>query len=256
MLKIRSKRNSKVFSTNKKTLACYVLAGYPDEEAFFDVLKACNDSCFDILEIGFPSFSPYLDGVVIRDAHSKVNKDVCTKEAYWKRIRSATDKPIWVMGYHSDLKNSGIYQALYKDDLIDAYVIPDITNEERKKLYLESDSSYFDFVGFTNPDMEESELVDVFETFPIVYEQLYVGQTGAVAEKEVYHPMLELSNKYPDKNGLAGFGISKREQIEKLYNEGFEGAIVGTGIIRHLNESLSKMEEYMKELGGAKEKWQ
>ena len=68
--------------------------------------------------------------------------------------------------------------------------------------------------------------------------------------------MLELSNKYPDKNGLAGFGISKREQIEKLYNEGFEGAIVGTGIIRHLNESLSKMEEYMKELGGAKEKWQ
>ena len=87
------------------------------------------------------------------------------------------------MGYHSDLKNSGIYQALYKDDLIDAYVIPDITNEERKKLYLESDSSYFDFVGFTNPDMEESELVDVFETFPIVYEQLYVGQTGAVAEK-------------------------------------------------------------------------
>ena len=169
MLDIRSERNKKTFIDNKKTLACYILAGYPDEEKFFDVLEICSFSQFDILEIGFPSHNPYLDGSVIADAHSKVNKEVCTSLEYWRRIRENTDKPIWLMGYYEDLVKDDICKTLYREKLIDALVIPDISNQERERLSLETKGSSFDIVGFTNPNMSKEELTLVFETFPIVY---------------------------------------------------------------------------------------
>ena len=256
MLEIRSERNKRAFLYNNKTLACYILAGYPDEEKFFDVLEICNMSQFDILEIGFPSHNPYLDGSVISDAHGIVDKEICTSLEYWRRIREKTEKPIWLMGYFEDLMKDDICKTLYSEKLIDGLVVPDISNQERERLYLETEGFPFDIVGFTNPNMPREELTSVFETFPIVYEQLYVGQTGSVTEKEMYHPMLELSKEYKNKYGLAGFGISRKGQVEKLYSEGFEGAIIGTGIVRHLNESLSSMKHYMDDLGGAKEKWQ
>lgn len=256
MIEIRSDRNKKYLNSGKKLLACYILAGYPNNESFMDVLAVCNESNFDILEIGFPSNDPYYDGAIIAAAHQQVMKDYCQSKEYWAKIRSMTNKPIWIMGYKNDLLDTKAYLDLCQNNMIDGIVIPDITNKDRIDLASKLAHLKVDVIGFANPNMEDIELNEILSTFPIIYEQLYVGQTGCTSDKEIYHHMLEISTTYPDKYILAGFGINTCRHIVKLFKEGFSGAIIGTGIIKELNKSLDFMRTYLKELGKAKEIWE
>ncbi len=255
MTEVFSKRNIDLANHGKK-LVGYILAGYPDEERFFDVLKVCEEAPVDIMEIGFPSRDPYSDGEVISKAHGCVNKDVACDISYWRRIRGSTKKAIWMMGYRKDLIESGIYRQFAKERVVDGFVIPDIDNESRMALAEELSDSSIDVVGFANPGMSIDEFSAIFSNFNLVYEQLYVGQTGNSSESiEMYHPMLNESKKHPNVISFAGFGISRKEQVIKMFREGFDGAIIGTAIIKHLNESLDSMRSYLLDIGEAKSTW-
>ena len=56
--------------------------------------------------------------------------------------------------------------------------------------------------------------------------------------------------------GLNALGISTCEQVVRKYKEGFRGVIIGTAIVKHLNESLESLRAYISDIGRAKEEWQ
>lgn len=256
MIEISSDRTKILLERRGKLLVGYVLAGYPGCEEFFDILDVINRSSLDIIELGFASSDPYSDGQVIADAHRAVDKSICCSLDYWTRIRKATDKPIWAMAYERDFIESGLYLEFSRAGVLDGVVIPDLKERERVALIPQLNPYGVDVIGFSNPDMSDSELDDVFSTFPLVYEQLYVGQTGKGSAVEMYHHMLEKSLGYPHVVGLAGFGISTCEQVVRKYKEGFRGVIIGTAIVKHLNESLESLRSYISDIGRAKEEWQ
>lgn len=256
MIDISSCRTRSLIGKGGKLLVGYVLAGYPGNESFFEVLDAINSSSLDIIELGFASPNPYSDGQVIASAHRAVDRGICCSLEYWARIRKATDKPIWAMAYEKDFIESGLYLEFSRAGVIDGIVIPDLGEEERVSLIPELRDYGVDVIGFSNPDMTDDELDDVFSTFPLVYEQLYVGQTGKGSPVEMYHHMLDRSLCYPHVVGLAGFGISTSEQVERKYGEGFGGVIIGTAIVKHLNESLESLKAYLADIGRAKQQWQ
>jgi len=256
MNSIASQRTRAVAEVQKKLLVGYVLAGYPSSDSFFSTLKICEKSPLDIIEIGFPSQNPFADGPVIATAHKATDKQTACSLAYWEKIRKATDKPIWLMAYSGDFIGSGVYRKFAKNRLIDGMVVPDASLAVRKEIRKEVGVDGIDVIGFVNPKMSGSKMDEVFSDFPLVYEQLYVGQTGTVQIKDVYHPMLERSLTRKDVLGFAGFGISTAERVAKLYADGFHGAIIGTEIIKRLNVSPSALETYLKDLGRAKEQWQ
>ena len=256
MTSIYSKRTLSLVKGGRKLLVGYVLAGYPGKEDFFRVLDVINSSPLDIIELGFASDDPYSDGAVIAEAHKAVDRKQCCSLAYWKRIRDYTDKPVWMMGYGKDIVDSGIYTDFCRSGVIDGLVIPDLDEKKRVSLISEAGRYGVDVIGFSNPDMDDEELGDVFSTFPLVYEQLYVGKTGKGSQVETYHHMLDKALTYSHVVGLAGFGISTAEQVERKYREGFDGVIIGTAIIRHLNESLASLSGYLEDIGRVKETWQ
>lgn len=256
MNSIKSLRTAKLLQSGKKFLVGYILAGYPDNDSFFDVLEVINESKFDILEIGFPSSDPYSDGKIIADAHKAVDKQVCCSLLYWEKIRQNTTKPIWIMGYKHDLLNKDLYLQLARQNLVDGIVIPDITNEDRVHLQEKIGNTNIDIIGFSNPEMSKEELEYVFSNFSLMYEQLYVGQTGIPNEEEEYHEMLSRSLKNKDVYGFAGFGISTPEKVDTLFKEGFHGAIIGTAIVKHINISLDSLKAYLQSLGETKQAWQ
>ena len=255
MIDIVSERISKTIKENEKLLVGYALSGYPGSKEFFKLLKILEDSSLDVLELGFASANPYSDGDVIASAHRAVDRTLCCSLPYWREIRENTRKPIWIMAYEKDFIESGIYMDFCGAKVIDGIVIPDLEEKKRISLIDKVRPYGVDVIGFTNPDMSDSELDDVFSTFPLVYEQLYVGQTGKGSSSEMYHHMLDKSLEYPGVIGCAGFGISTKEQVERNYREGFHGVIIGTAIVKHLNQSFSALEEYLSDIGRAKSSW-
>ena len=250
---IHSKRTRQAIEQGKKFIVGYVLAGYKDEAQFFDTLQLCEDHHVDILEIGFPSHKPYADGTVIREAHEAVNLAVATSLEYWRKIRESTDKPIWLMAYHEDFIASDVYKAFAQERLVDALVIPDADHQTRLRLQRELKEFEIDIVGFANPHMSETELSQVLSQFALVYEQLYVGQTGTEQKETMYHEMLSYTlEKFPHVICFGGFGLNTPKKIQEVLKDGFFGAVIGTEIIKQVNKSSGHLASFLQEIDEVK----
>jgi len=248
-VRLVSELNRETFGNKENVLIGYLVAGYPTQESFLDIIKRCDDAKLDIFEIGLPSKNPYNDGEVIRKAHSIVTKSDKNGIEYFKKIRSLTSKPIWIMAYYEDLISTKKHVEYAKSGVVDAYVIPNIPYEERVELKKNMEAYNVDVLGFTNPSMDDAKMNQNFDSFDIVYEQLYSGQTGSRNSSDEYSYMLELSKKKSDLIKIAGFGINTKEKSLKLVNEGYDGVIIGTEMVRKLNVSIDTMIEFINEVG-------
>lgn len=229
-------------------LACYITAGYPDKESFFQVLKDCSMDGMSIIEIGFPSENPYADGEVIKKAHQKVDKSIAHDMDFWRKIRKTVDNPIWIMGYYKDLCETGIYLTLAQLGLVDVYVIPDAKIEEALRLQKELQCYGVEVIGFTLDIMQKEEIDVILNRFPLIYQQLYKGVTGMDVKGEEYRQLLQYSRNNSDDIIFAGFGISSGKRVRELLELGFYGVVIGTAVIRAMNESETKMCNFLEEL--------
>ena len=244
---IHSIRNRKAVESGKLFVG-FLLAGYPDKQSFLDIIKGCDCAGIDVFEVGFPANDPFYDGEVIRSAQQKTDKNICRDIDYWEKIRRATNKPIWLMGYRADLIESGFYKILASKHLVDAYIIPELTMKERIDMARELEPFGIDIMGFINPNQCSSEKRICFENFSLVYQQLYDGPTGMAVVTDDYKDLLEWALSYDHVYEFAGFGINSSARAEELLTGGFHGVIIGSSMICRLNESKDKLYEFTREL--------
>lgn len=247
MKTLASKRNLAAVERGK-LLVGYLTAGFPDRESMPEIMTGCALAGLDIFELGYPADNPALDGEVIQRAHSLVDPSVRTDIDYWQRLRAAVENPIWVMAYRNDIIPSGFYLELARRGLIDALVLPDSDFSERIALCAELAPLQVDVLGFVNPDMPDAEQQMCFESFPLVYQQLYSGPTGMTVTGGGYEKTLQLARSVGNIKVFAGFGISTPERVGQLLSGGFDGAIVGTALMKKLNESPDELYTFISEL--------
>jgi tryptophan synthase alpha chain len=253
MINIHSKKNEALVNREDPFLIGYLLAGYKSTEELFEILKQIPDNSIDVLELGFPSANPYSDGPVIANAHSIVDRDVACSVEYWQKLKSIYNKPIWLMAYREDFIANGLYKEFAKNQLIDAIVIPDTSNEERIELQKELKSYNIDVVGFVNPLMSEEQMDDILSQFTFIYEQLYVGQTGSNHTETNYDSMLTYTlEKYPNTIPFAGFGLNTKEKLDVVYSKGFKGAVIGTELLKRYNESKESLVDFLLDVSRSK----
>ena len=87
----------------------------------------------------------------------------------------------------------------------------------------------------------------------LVYEQLYAGKTGEANHESHYAGMLAYSRAHSDALCFAGFGISTRKKVEEVISAGFDGAVIGTELIRRLNTSLEEFGDFIENVHRAVE---
>lgn len=253
MINIYSKKNKALANRNNPFLIGYLLAGYKKTDELLEDLIQVPDDTMDVLELGFPSSNPYSDGDVIATAHSMVDRKVACSIEYWQKVKDLYKKPIWLMAYREDFIESGIYKEFAKNQLIDAIVIPDTTNEERIKLQEELKEYNIDVVGFVNPSMSEEQLDEVLSEFTFIYEQLYVGQTGSNHSETNYDSMLNYTlNKYPNTIPFAGFGLNNKKKLDVVYSKGFKGAVIGTELLKRYNISKEELFNFLIDISRSK----
>lgn len=248
MKQICSLRNQKALQNKGNLLVGYLPQAYPDGETFVTLLPLCQKAGMDILEIGYPASNPTADGQVIRQAHQMIDKAHATDLEYWQKIRQSTSCPIWVMGYAQDLVETGAYLALAKAGVMDALVVPDLPCLDCERIADELAEYQVDVVAFSRPDMGLDEMDFCFTNFALVYQQLYAGQTGGSEVDPRYKELLKIAKKFDGTFVFAGFGINTPQRVREIFSDGFDGAIVGTAMVKKLNESQQDLIEFIEQI--------
>lgn len=248
MRKLCSRRNREIIEKNEPLLVGYLTAGYPHKEEFPRILARCSEAGLDIVEIGFPAQDPSSDGEVIRHAHEQVDRQISHDIEYWKTLRSSTHCPIWLMGYRQDLIDTGMYKKLAEAGVLDGLVVPDIAPEETFRLGEELAPFQVDMVCFMKADYSREVAQECMENSSLLYYQLLSGPTGTKGKSGDYSQALEFAGRRENCYLFAGFGIDSPGRARELVTAGFKGAIVGTAMIRKLNQSEHELYEYIREM--------
>lgn len=236
-----SERMKNLVKKGQKMFVGYLLAGYPTNSEFLELLSSCEE--IDIVEIGFPSRNPYADGEAIQNAHQSVDTEPACELSYWKKIRERLHQPIWIMAYQKDFITPGICLEFARNHLMDGVVIPDADDLDKLSDVLHPYG--VDVIRTVNPGMSQEELREILEKTSIVYEQLYVGKTGEVDPQENYLEMLKYSMQYPNVVRFGGFGISSPKKVQEVLQNGFEGVIIGSELIRRLSVSEEELKQFL-----------
>ena len=248
MKEIVSRRDREAVHSSRKLVAGYFVAGYPDRDTFFKILREAEEKGIDIFEIGFPAKNPTADGPVIRDAMKKAAPGIEDDLEFWKKIRETVHGPVWLMGYREDLVAGGRYRTFAAAGCYDGLVVPDIEETEGRALQDEMKAYGVDVIGFIGPHSLLIDSANCIARFPIIYQMLYSGKTGQTAGNEDFRDIMALAKKESDTHLFAGFGISTPERVGELLDSGFDGVIIGTAIIRHLNQSREEMGRFIESL--------
>jgi len=221
----------------KGCLIGYFLAGDPTPEQSLRLALGAVEAGVDILEIGIPSERPVNDGDIIRRAHRRALRHGDPKDwlpDYMRSLRASTDAPVWAMAYRKDFIDNGAYEYYVREGLIDALVIPDMSDDELAGLQNKLGHHPVDVVRFANPATGERELSAVAAGARIIYAQLYAGATGEpFADPE---PGSRMLNRLRPSNAfiVAGFGLNSAEKVAKVLADGYDGAVVGSTFVSRI----------------------
>lgn len=230
-----------VLKNNKNLLTLYMTLGYPSFNEFLKYVDILVENKVDILEIGIPVQNPYLDGKVISQTYNKVkvdgfNETICLRML--KEIRNRYPKlSIVIMSYYEGIVNNSL---LENSDLYDALLCPDKFLNNSSKL-----------IQMYNEDMTDKEITEKLNyNSYFAYVMSSNGPTGSIGKIPTkYIDTINRIRKYSDIPVQVGFGINTAKQAKEILCNGSDGIIIGSEIIRKINENnIINFEMYIHEL--------
>jgi tryptophan synthase alpha chain len=135
---------------------------------------------------------------------------------------------------------------------VDGIVVPDLPVEEAGELINEAREAGIDTIFLASPTTTENRLEKILRASTgFVYLVSLLGVTGV--RETVSHEGLKLlervKSRSPRPYAAVGFGVSQPEHVAALSERGAEGVIVGSALVRIVEENLatpSKAEELLR----------
>ena len=259
---IRSSDNAKGGESKKNNLMTHIVAGYPDFDTNIQVVKIMEKVGVKIIEVQIPHSDPMADGPVIMNANqSALDSGVTVKSCFelLQKITTTVSTPILIMSYYNILYKNGVDSFLKrcKEVGVSGLIIPDIPYDEIRENFFEKVKNY-DLVAVPviSPLTSEKRCSEIVKMAKhqggFIYMTLKTGITGVNSGENQLDKTLEYIRKfkqnYPDIVIAAGFGITNREDIDRL--EGLaDMSVVGSQVIRLMNErGTDAVEPFLKSL--------
>jgi len=227
---------------DRGAFVAYLTIGYPTLEKSEAAVDALVAGGADIIELGVPFSDPFADGGVIRSAAYEALKQGVTLDdvlAFAKRVRARhPETGLVVFSYYNLIFSKGLetFAAAAEDAGVDAVLSVDLPLEERGELISVLAPHGISYVPLIAPNTPMERVVASAEGLDNTF--LYVitvkGTTGARAE--LPHDLLGRLDDIRAHVSLpvaAGFGISTREQAEKVSAHA-DGFIVGSALVKRL----------------------
>ena len=222
-------------------LSVFFTAGFPKLNDTISVLEALEHSDADMIEIGIPFSDPLADGPVIQNSsmtaiENGMNLNLLFQQL--KNLRSATQKPVLLMGYLNSVIQFGVekfYNACHEVG-IDGIILPDLPLAEFEKSHKEFTTKLNIKVVFLISYDTKSERVKQLDEASggflyLLSSSSTTGGSKGVSKKLSLLPEIK-------KPVLIGFGIKGQKEFSEAC-EIANGAIIGTAFIELLSGSTN-----------------
>ncbi len=243
-------RIEKAFAQRTRPLmvACLV-AGDPGYSDSLALLREIDRAGADMIEIVMPFSDPVADGPVMQQAIQRALLAGMNTDALFSLIRDfrkESETPLLILTYANILVQRGI-AAFYREAAeagADGVALADVPLEEADPFCRSARDAGIDpilFVSQTTSDTRLDEIISRAGGF--LYLVAALGVTGV--RGEIDPATIECIKRVKRITTLPlvpGFGIGSPEQVQAYSRSGVDGVIVGSAIVREINDHVSQPE--------------
>ena len=235
---------------NRAAFVAYVMAGDPDAETAFEILKGLPGAGADVIELGFPFSDPMAEGPPIQRASLRALKAGMTLNGTLdlvSRFREGdADTPVVLMGYLNPLLTHGL-EAFARDAAeagVDGLIVVDCPPEEADPLADALESNGVSLIRLATPTTDDHRLEDLrWSSAPsgFVYYVSVAGVTGVKeADADLIAPAVARVRAASGLPVAVGFGIkTPARAAEQSGGVVADGAVVGSVLVDKIAEALS-----------------
>ncbi len=228
----------------------FLTGGDPSLELSRRYLKAVVEGGVDILEIGVPFSDPVADGVTIQaSTYRALTAGVTLSDILRlaEDIKRSTDIPIVLLSYMNPIHRFGVKRFLQaaRSSGVDGLVIPDLPVEEADELLETARTVQIDTVFLASPTTSEKRLERILRASTgFVYLVSLLGVTGVRREisPEALRLLERVKSRGREPYAAVGFGVSEPAHVALLAERGADGVIVGSSLVRIVEENLDSPE--------------
>jgi tryptophan synthase alpha chain len=219
-------------------LIAYLTAGFPSRERFREHLRALADAA-DVVEVGVPFTDPMADGVTIQRASLAALAQGVSLAWILEEIAALPGfaTPLLLMSYLNPLLAFGIARLAETAARagVSGFIVPDLPLDESSDLRAALDERQLALVQMVTPVTEPQRLAQLCTgTQGFVYAVTMTGTTGRkVAVPTGVLDYLDRVRAIATLPVCAGFGIRRREQVERLRGH-VDGVVVGSALVEVL----------------------
>jgi tryptophan synthase alpha chain len=225
-------------AANRAGLITYVMAGDPDVETAFEILKGLPAAGADLIELGFPFSDPMAEGPPIQRAALRALKVGMTLRGTLDLVRrfrmEDKDTPIILMGYTNPVLSYG-FGPFAQDAAaagVDGLIIVDSPPEEADELSEALDIAGISLIRLTAPTTDDARLaVVVRRTSGFVYYVSVAGVTGVKeADAASVAPAVARVRAASNLPVAVGFGIKTPERAAAVARVA-DAVVVGSALV-------------------------
>ncbi len=234
---------------NEGALITYLTGGDPTPKLFQSNVEALVEGGTDILEIGIPFSDPIADGPVIQASSHRALSSGTTPQRILQqtsKLSKTVDVPIVLLTYYNPVLATGLDKFLRTAEAsgVNGVVIPDLPVEESDPLVHSAANHNVDTIFLVSPNTSPLRTRRILEASRgFAYLVSLFGVTGPRSNLGTSAVEAVRSTKKLARNNVpvaAGFGISKPEHVSELIHAGADGAIVGSALVKIVNENLQQ----------------
>ena len=250
------KSYKQIFSElDRAALIPFFVIGDPDFDTSFEIVKTAIDAGADILELGVAFSDPIADGPTIQKADIRArNAGMNVKKAleFIKKIKAYKDIPIGLLMYYNLIYQygAGKFFADFHEAGVNSVLVADLSIDDADEIIEPAASAGLDTVFMVTPNTETERMkLIASKTTGFIYTVSLLGVTGSREKlSEQVEGLIAKLKKLTGVPVCVGFGISKPEHAAKVAAAGADGVIIGSKIVKIIEENLGNKEKTLAEI--------
>ncbi len=235
-----------LFSRKNPVFIGFTVAGDPDIGTSRRVAETMIDAGVDLLEIAVPYSDPVADGPVIEQAHVRALRAGTTPNDVFTLVRQvrgyAPDLPIVLFTYYNIIYRRGPERFFAEAAAAgaDGVLIVDLPVEESDEVALPAGRHSIDRIVLIAPTTSpQRRRATLREASGFVY---LISLEGVTGERDRLPPniagLVDAVREDTDLPLAVGFGVSRPEHVGAVAAAGADGVIVGSALVRIIEEHL------------------
>ena len=250
------KTYQQVFSELKTAaLIPFFVVGDPDYDTSLELVKAAIDAGADVLELGIPFSDPIADGPTIQKADIRaLASGITVKKAleFIGEVKAYKDMPIGLLMYYNLIYQYPI-EKFFSDFHaagVNSVLVADLSIDDADEVTGPAAEAGLDTVFMVTPNTETERMkLIASKTTGFIYTVSVLGVTGSREKlSNTIEGLVGKLKALTDVPVCVGFGISTPEHAATIAAAGADGVIIGSRIVRIIEENLADKDKAISEL--------